>query len=470
MKKTLCTVLALLILCTLPFSPVCKAASVLETVSVWETAAAKAADALCAVPGAFETGFSDWLALCLVRSGQNLTSAQKKTYTQSVESALKNANGVLSRKNTDYARVVIGLTAAGCDASDFQGYDLTLPLADYDAAVRQGLNGPVWALIALDCGEYGIPASEKAGKQATRDLYVDYILGRELPSGGFAINGDIPDPDMTAMCVTALSRYTYCAGVSDALTRAIDQLSSLQRDDGGFASYGVASAESNAQVIIALNSMGIPVDDPRFVKSGHSALDALLSYQLADGSFSHTAGGSSNDIATMQAFSALAALVCAENGDRLYAVTASAFPDIAPASCREAAAVLLRMGVVSGFDDGTFRPNAPMTRAQFSSVLVRALKLKPSGKSPFADVADSAWYAGAVAAAYEKGLIAGRSGTQFDPEGHVSVVEAKIILARAGKLLKVPSSAPAWTADSPAATRGEIAILVYSLLRSAGKV
>ncbi|MEA4823435.1 MAG: S-layer homology domain-containing protein [Clostridiaceae bacterium] len=464
MKKTLCTVLALLILCTLPFSPACKAAS------VWETAAAKAADALRAGSGAFEIGTGDWLTLGLVRSGQNLTSAQKKAYTQSVESALKNTNGVLSRKNTDYARVIIGLTAAGCDASDFQGYDLTLPLADYDATVRQGLNGPVWALIALDCGEYGIPASEKTAKQATRELYIEYILGRELTKGGFAISGDNPDPDMTAMCVTALSRYAYRADVSATLTRAVKQLSSLQRDDGGFASYGVANAESNAQVIIALTSMGISVDDPRFVKNDCSPLDALLSYQLADGSFSHTAGGSANGIAAMQAFLALAALVCGENGDRLYAVTASAFPDIAWASCREAATVLLRMGVLSGFDDGTFRPNATMTRAQYAAILVRALKLKASGKAPFADVANGAWYAGAVAAAYENGLIAGRSGTRFDPEGQVSVVEAKIILARAGKLLKVSATAPAWTADSPSITRGEIAILVYNLLRSAGKV
>jgi len=61
------------------------------------------------------------------------------------------------RRYTDYSRVILGLTAAGYDPRAFAGYDLTLPLADFDKTIWQGINGPVFALIALDSGNYSNP-------------------------------------------------------------------------------------------------------------------------------------------------------------------------------------------------------------------------------------------------------------------------------------------------------------------------
>ena len=464
MKKIICLALVLLLIAACPFSAVCRAASPLKT------AAEETASALAGSPGAFEAGSGDWLVLCLVRSGIGLTASQKKAYLQSVDAALEAGNGVLSRLGTDTARTVIGLTAAGCDASSYKGYDLTLSFADYDATVRQGLNGAVWALIALDCGEYDVPACADASRQASRERYIACILDRELPGGGFAFSGKAADPDMTAMCITALSRYSYRADVRSALSRAVRCLSSLQREDGGFASYGIPNAESAAQVLIAMTSMGISPDDARFVKNGHTVPDALLSYRLDDGSFAHQADGGSSGLASVQALEALAALLCAEEGGTLYGIVPPAFPDTASHASREAVTVLSAAGILGGFSDGTFRPDETMTRAQFSAILVRALHLKASGAAPFSDVSDGAWYTETVAAAYENGLITGRTESHFDPEGTVSTVEAEIILARAGKLVNLSVSAPKWTADSPAITRGEIALRVYALLRSAGKV
>ncbi len=456
MKKTLALLLALLCI----VSPAAALAA-----SAWQTALS---EALRGIPDGLTFG-SEWYILALARTG-SLTAAQKKAYAASVTDALRTGGGKLSASHTDYARVILALTAAGYDASDFAGYDLTLPLADFDATVRQGLNGPVWALIALDSGEYVIPACADASKQATRERYLSRILGRELEGGGFAFSGDSADPDMTAMALCALSRYRFRADVTAVVSRAVKKLSALQLDSGGYRSFGTENAESAAQILIALNMLGIAPDDIRFVKNGVSLPGVLLDYRTADG-FAHTAGGETNGVATFQCLLALASLRCGADGKTLYGTVPAVFPDIASHTAREYVTALHRAGILNGFDDGSFRPEATMTRAQFAAIVVRALELPVKGAaSPFADVSRNAWYASYVAAAAENGLIAGRSADRFDPEGTVSVVEAEIILARAAKSVGASRETPVWTADSPAITRGQIAQLVFALLRDAGRM
>ena len=54
------------------------------------------------------------------------------------------------RKYTEYSRVILALSALECDARSAAGYDLTLPLGDYDKVSAQGVNGVIYALLALD--------------------------------------------------------------------------------------------------------------------------------------------------------------------------------------------------------------------------------------------------------------------------------------------------------------------------------
>ncbi len=408
----------------------------------------------------------EWRVVALARTGE-LSSVMKRSYTDSVRNTLMSTGGKLSTKHTEYARVILALTAAGLDAQSFSGYDLTLPLADFDATCRQGLNGPVWALIALDSGEYVIPDCGDAGAQATRERYVEAILDRELSGGGFAFSGESADPDMTAMALTALSRYRFRADVRAAVTRAVHRLSELQCADGCFSSCGAENAESTAQVIIALNALGIDPADARFVKNGHGLEEALESFAVQDG-FAHERNGSVNAVATFQGTLARAALQCALDGSTLYGMRETAYSDIASHEAREAVTALSRAGILSGFPDGTFRPESTMTRAQFAAVVTRLLQLEDGASAPFADVAHDAWYAGSVAAAYRAGLIAGRTHECFDPEGTVSAAEAGIILARAANMLGLSWDAPVWSASSPAATRGMIAVSVFRLARCAG--
>ena len=177
------------------------------------------------------------------------------------------------------------------------------------------MNGAIYALLALDSRDYPMPQNAAASTQATRQLYVDAILAAQLANGGWSFMGEDADPDLTAMALQALARYREQSSVQLAANRALVCLSAMQNADGGFSSWGSENAESCAQVLLALNALGLDTDDSRFVKNGHSVLDALLTYQNADGGFCHERGGETNLMASEQAACALASLVRAERGE-----------------------------------------------------------------------------------------------------------------------------------------------------------
>ena len=273
-----------------------------ETTGAWQQPYQKALDGVKSDELAFG---SEWLVIALARSGRDVPDS----YYDSVVKAVQDADGVLSdRKFTEYSRTILALTAIGKDPTNVGGYDLLSKLADMDDVTFQGLNGAIFALIALDSNKYDVPAVADGGKQVTRDGLVAYILEQQLSDGGWALSGDSADPDMTAMALQALAAYrTGDKAVQSAVDKALKTLSDMQHSDGGYSSWGTLNSESCAQVIIALTALGIdPAKDSRFAKNGLTVLDALLSF-AADGGFRHTADGERNDMATEQALCALTA-------------------------------------------------------------------------------------------------------------------------------------------------------------------
>lgn len=245
-------------------------------------------------------------ALAWACSGEGYDGWQAECYAAAAE-WLDSCGGVLlNTKSTEYSAAILTLTAAGYDARDIAGYDLTAALFDASFVTKQGINGAIFALLALDSGAYPAP-------EGLREELVEAILSRRLSDGGFAFSGDRADPDMTAMALTALAAYTDRADVAAAVEQALETLSALQGEDGRYASFGSVNAESSAQVVLALAALGYEQEDERFVKNGVSALDALLSYRLSDGTFAHEAGGAFNALATYQAYAALTAAAGDEN-------------------------------------------------------------------------------------------------------------------------------------------------------------
>lgn len=268
----------------------------------------------------------EWTVIALSRAGAAVKENYFTDYYAALERTVRESAGVLSeRKYTEYSRVILALSALGKDARDIAGYDLTLALGDYEKTTAQGVNGAIYALLALDSREYPMPQNADAGTQATRQMYVDAILTAQLSDGGWNFTGESADPDLTAMALQALAKYQEQSAVKAAVNRALVCLSAMQNVDGGFSSWDTENAESCAQAILALVELGIGVDDTRFVKDGGSVLDALLSYQNADGGFCHTHGGETNLMASEQAACALASFVRAGRGETsLYRMAALA--------------------------------------------------------------------------------------------------------------------------------------------------
>ncbi|MGB9920709.1 MAG: Ig-like domain-containing protein [Moorellales bacterium] len=91
---------------------------------------------------------------------------------------------------------------------------------------------------------------------------------------------------------------------------------------------------------------------------------------------------------------------------------------------------LVARGIVGGYPDRSFRPNQPVTRAEFTALLVRALGLRERPDGTFVDCVGR-WYAGAVEAAHRAGLVVGTRESRFEPEREITRQEMAVIMARA---------------------------------------
>ena len=85
-----------------------------------------------------------------------------------------------------------------------------------------------------------------------------------------------------------------------------------------------------------------------------------------------------------------------------------------------------------GFPDGSFEPNAPMTRAMLATVLARMIiaDLSDFNYRMFDDVDPEAWYGPPVAWAYEYGVVEGIGGGKFDPNGNVTRQDMCLMIER----------------------------------------
>lgn len=255
----------------------------------------------------------EWTVIGLSESGEDIPDEYFEGYYKNVEEYVKNKRGILhSRKYTEYSRVVLALTSIGKNPRNVAGYDLLLPLGDYKKTVLQGINGAAWALLALDSGNYAVPENPGAEIQATREMYIEHILERQNPDGGWALGDTASDVDITAMCIRALAKYCTRPDVSLSCKNGIEFFSEAQDENGGFSSWNAQNSESIMQTVMALCALDIPLDDERFVKGKGTLLSSLQSYMTEKGTFLHTLHGGENLMATEQGLMCLNAVKKAE--------------------------------------------------------------------------------------------------------------------------------------------------------------
>ena len=245
----------------------------------------------------------EWMVIGLARSGRPVPAGYYDNVVEYVK-AKADANERLHRaKVTDNARVILALTAIGKDVTNVGGHNLLKGLDNMAYVQTQGINGPIFTLIALDSHNYPTMGD------VTREKLIQVILDAQLPDGGWDLSAENADTDMTAMAIQALAPYYKTnETVKAAVDKALEALSALQRNDGGFGSWGTINSESCAQVIVALTALGLdPTCDSRFVKNGKTPLNALAGFYVTGGGFRHTANGDLDGMATEQGYYALAA-------------------------------------------------------------------------------------------------------------------------------------------------------------------
>ncbi|SDS58661.1 S-layer homology domain-containing protein [Paenibacillaceae bacterium GAS479] len=278
---------AALIMSAIPAAP---ASAAVETT----TALKKAGAAL------LQSGItSDWDAIAASQAGYELPASYLSKLQTSIQKEVPTFRNV-----TDFERLSMAVTAAGQDATSYGGVNLIERIYNSERMLNQGVNGPIYALLALDYGNYDIPASAKW----TRDKLVAEVLKKQSADGSFAFTGEKSgNPDLTGSALTALAPYFGQAEVKLAGERTVAWIKSQQDKDGGFTSYGQSSSESIAQIIIGLASAGYDPVGQAFTPNGKSMLDKLMTFRNADGSFSHSLPLAANAYGAYQSVQALAA-------------------------------------------------------------------------------------------------------------------------------------------------------------------
>lgn len=257
-----------------------------------------------------------------------------------VENKYKEEGKLSHSKATEWHRISLAVLACGGDPANLPkeaGTDSNINLiadgvynrGNTSPIDKQGLNGLVWGLIALDSNSYKIPTNSFY----TRDDLIKGILKGQVQNGGFSLFGENPEVDITAMAITGLSTYynsnkeytfnnvegkTITKSVKNAVDDSIKYLSDIQNFDGSFSSGGFKSCESTAQVIIGLTSLGIDIEkDERFIKSTKSVIDGLMLFKNDDGGFKYNLNNednTSNSMASEQALFAFASVWRSKSG------------------------------------------------------------------------------------------------------------------------------------------------------------
>ncbi len=108
----------------------------------------------------------------------------------------------------------------------------------------------------------------------------------------------------------------------------------------------------------------------------------------------------------------------------------SAFSDVnSENNFYESIQILSGLGIINGYEDGSFGPERDVTRAEFATMLMRAMASAGIGSpdpagTPFTDLNDAAWAIGDVRTAYDLGIINGMTATTFEPNSKVTYEQA----------------------------------------------
>lgn len=253
----------------------------------------------------------DWSAMVCAFAGQKDDGYLKRLETY-IADQYRTKGSLSNVKATEYYRASLTILALGGNPEDIEqdGIQMNL-IADGTwnfpggSPGLQGANGLIYALLVLDSKNYD------TGQTDLREQYMEELLTYQKNSGAFCIDNSLDGSvDITAMALQAMAPYRGDPEVNASAERALNWLESQMTEEGTFADSEVESAESCAQVVLALCALGQDPDEaPQFVKNEQSVLDGLNSYRMENGMYMHEHGADKENImATYQSLLALEAV------------------------------------------------------------------------------------------------------------------------------------------------------------------
>lgn len=253
----------------------------------------------------------EWILYTLLRADGEVSQAQKTSYYNSAVAEIKTWDG--TEKPTDIERVALALSILGKDITDVEGMNLAAMIYNH-SKLTDGSNELVYALLALDAKQTIIPVDAKW----SREKIITALLSFQNIDGGFGLTDNkSASVDMTAMALQALAPYKENTKVSASIKAALSYLKGQQSADCGF-----HSAESTAQVWIALSALGMDALDASigFGNSHNNVITNLNQYYVEKPSgYVHTIGKTIPDsMATIQVLQAFTAYEKLKNGEGSY--------------------------------------------------------------------------------------------------------------------------------------------------------
>lgn len=127
------------------------------------------------------------------------------------------------------------------------------------------------------------------------------------------------------------------------------------------------------------------------------------------------------------------------------AIAQASFSDVQGSWAQSCIVELTQRGVISGYPDGTFRPNNPVTRAEYASMVGKAFPSAARVRSAvrFVDVPSSFWAFNAISYASQTGFLSGYPGNVFNPSQNIP--RAQVLVSLASGLNYSPSQPVAST-------------------------
>lgn len=389
---------------------------------------------------------TSWVIMALTAAGENCTGNNWAPSGQNPVDFIKGCEDPL-KETTDYARLLLSLTAGGQEPV-YNGVNLAEKIISFqqnsgqfaqpDRGEQDFINSHMWSILALASAGYNIPNQEQA-KQ--------WLLNQQNEDGGFGwIRGTASDSDDTGVALQALVLLGEVPESSAAINNALKYLKTCQIADGGFncGDDWMGSKSNAASDSWVLQGLMAADEDPAgagWSVNGMNPVSHLLSMQNRDGSFNFTSDtGSSPVTMTAYAIMALSKTPMPVNiyGTGQYTGGSSNKNKFSDLSVNywayDPIMKLVENQVLSGYPDGTFKPDNPVSRAEFTRFIVCGLNLqeeKISEMHHFPDMYETHWANKYVLIAADKGYFTGMPDGTFNPNGKISGAEMAAMMVRA---------------------------------------